>query len=305
MRNSAGVLGTLVLTGVMAAGMTGCSSGDGVDGSGGSAGSGLTRALSTLPASSGDETITYIDVPTARKLYAKDRQQYLVLGGYGIQERTQLGYTGGSLKDRWGFDDKDVDTSLMVGDGSSLLSGKFDTKAVRRAMTKHGYTAAEGDGGVSLRKSGSVAVDVSDTVRVTHRSKSPKLPLTAPDRTPADDKAYTAVGACMGDVYEATFYGKRKQGGGVVLSGIGGRLAGDGTSSEKLCALTSSRNAAERTAKALRKETGPGKAYAGTKVTVGEGDTPLVTMSWKNSRESSHRPMANNQTFTLLYALIK
>ncbi|MFF1354468.1 hypothetical protein [Streptomyces sp. NPDC058297] len=299
MRNSAGVLGTIVLAGVMAAGTTGCSSGDG------SAGSDLTRALSTLPASAGDESITYIDVPTARKLYTKDRKQYMVLSGFGIQERTQLGYTGGSLKARWGFDDKDVDTSLMVGNGSSRLSGKFDTEAVRRAMSKHGYTATKTDGGVSLRKSGSTAVDVSDTVRVTHQSTSPKLPLAAPGRTPADDKAYTAVSACMGDVYEATFYGKRQQGGRVVLSGIGGRLAGDGTSSEKLCALTSSRKAAERTAQALREETGPGKAYAGTKVTVGEGDTPLVTMSWKNSRESSHRPMANNQTLTLLQAMIK
>ncbi|RVU19545.1 hypothetical protein EOT10_29085 [Streptomyces antnestii] len=299
MRNSAGPLGAVVLAGVMAAGATGCSSDDG------GSGSHLTRALRTLPASADREGVTYIDVPTARKLCAKDRKQYMVLCGLGIQELTELGYRGGSLKGDWGFDDKDVDTSLMVGNGSSRLAGKFDTETISRAMKKRGYRAATHDGDVSLRKSGATAVDVSGTVRVTHQSKSPKLTLTTPDRTLADDEAYATVSTCMGDAYEATFYGKRKTSHSVVLSGIGGRLADDGSSSEKLCALTSSRKAAEKTATALRKETEPGRAYAGTKVTVGGGDTPLVTMSWKNSREMSHRPMANNQTLSLPYAMIK
>ncbi|WP_069885193.1 hypothetical protein [Streptomyces luteocolor] len=285
----------VLLAGALSAGATSCSL-PGDDGAGG--GTGLERALGAVPASAADQAVTYRDVRTVRRLVAEDPGLYRGLDGFGILEVAQSGYTGGSVRADWGFGAKDVRSSVLVGD-SSLLTGEFDTDAVARAMRKQGYKASDTDGGTRYRKRGESGVyDVSESARVARRSHV-ALPLTAPDDSLRDVKAYAAVADCLGDVYEATYYAER-QDADTVLFAIGGRLGKDGrSSSETLCARAASKKAAATTAAKLREKTAPGERYAGSEVTVGEGDTPMITMTWKNRPESGLRPADNDRTSEL------
>ncbi|MEU8954284.1 hypothetical protein AB0C93_08270 [Streptomyces sp. NPDC048518] len=294
-------LPALLLASVLSVGTAGCSLPGGSDDGGD--GTGLERALDAVPASAADQGMMYRDVRTARRLVAKDPKLYRGLDGFGILEVVQHGYTGGSVRADWGFDAKDVKTSVTVGN-SSLLTGEFDTDSVGRAMKKQGYRATRTEHGTRYEKgSGDGTFEVSDTARAAKRSDI-ALGLATPDTSLRDDEAYTAVADCLGDVYEASFYAKREDA-DVVLLAIGGRLGKDGTSSsETLCARTASRKAADATAARLREKTAPGQRYAGSKVTVGEGDTPMVTMTWKNSTESGLRPSDNDRTSELPRVLV-
>ncbi|MFE0171430.1 hypothetical protein ACFWZ2_03870 [Streptomyces sp. NPDC059002] len=292
----------VLLTGVLGVSAAGCSLPGGDDG-GGEDGTGLERALDAIPASASDQAVTYRDVRTLRRLVAAEPSLYRGLDGYGIVEVIQRGYTGGSVRKNWGFDEKDVRTSVLVGD-STLLTGRFDTDAVARAMKKQGYKATDTDGGTRYKKPGEPGTyDISDATRATNRADA-TLGLTAPGTSLRDDKAYAAVAECLGDVYEASYYAEREDA-DVPLLAIGGRLGKDGTSSsETLCARTASKKAAAATAAALRKKTAPGARYEGSKVHIGDGDTPLVTMTWKNRPDSGLRPGDNDKTAELPGLLI-
>ncbi|ATL30221.1 hypothetical protein [Streptomyces formicae] len=298
----------LLLTGALSASAAACSLPGGDDGDGDD-GTGLEQALDAVPASASDQAVTYRDVRTTRRLVAADPALYRGLAGYGILEVVQHGYTGGNVRADWGFDAKDVRASVQVGDGS-LLTGRFDTDAVARAMKKRGYRATDADGGTRYKKSGDATTyEVSDSTRVSIRSDV-KLGLAEPDKSLLDEDAYAEIADCLGDVYEATYYAEREDA-DAVLFAIGGRLGKGGasssssaSSSEKLCARTASKRAAESIAARLREKTAPGERYAGSKVTVGEGGTPLVTMTWKNSAKSGLRPGDNDKTGELPGLLI-
>lgn len=292
-------LAALLLAGVLSAGAAGCSlpGGDGDHGGG----TGLERALDGIPAAAADQTVTYRDVRTARRLVAEDPALYGGLDGFGILEVAQQDYTGGSVRADWGFGVQDVRSSVAVGN-SSLLSGDFDTEAVGRAMKKQGFRATRTDDGTRYRKGAEDGTyEVSGTACAARRSDL-RLGLAAPAESLRDDAAYEAVADCLGDVYEATYYAKREDA-DVVLLAIGGRLAKDGASStsstsstETLCARAASRKTADATAARLRARTAPGRRYAGAKVTVGDGATPMVTMFWKNRAKPGLRPADNDRT---------
>lgn len=292
----------VLLTGALSAGAAACSLPGGDDG-GGDEGTGLEQALDAVPASAADQAVTYRDVRTTRRLVTADPALYRGLAGYGILEVVQHGYTGGNVRADWGFDAKDVRASVQVGDGS-LLTGRFDTDAVARAMKKQGYKATDADGGTRYKKSGDpTTYEASDSTRVSIRSDV-KLGLAEPDESLLDKDTYAEIADCLGDVYEATYYAEREDA-DAVLFAIGGRLGEDGESStEKLCARTASKRAAESTAARLREKTAPDERYAGSKVTVGTGGTPLVTMTWKNSAKSGLRPGDNDKTGELPWLLI-
>ncbi|MFK4071687.1 hypothetical protein [Streptomyces sp. NPDC029674] len=289
-------LPAVLLVAALSVTAAGCSlpGGDGDDGGG----TGLERALAAVPAAAADQGVMYRDVRTVRRLLAADPALYRGLDGFGILEVAQQGYTGGSVRADWGFDVKDVRTSVAVGN-SSLLTGEFDTDAVGRAMKKQGYRATRTDEGTRYKKRGDAGTyEVSGSARAAKRTDL-ALGLSAPDESLRDDEAYEEVTDCLGDVYEATYYAKRADA-DVVLLAIGGRLGKDGTSSsEKLCVRTASPKAATAAAAELRKKTARGQRYAGSKVTVGEGDAPLVTMTWKNRAESGLRPADNDRTSEL------
>ncbi|GAA2333791.1 hypothetical protein GCM10010431_66200 [Streptomyces kunmingensis] len=294
----------LVLTGVLGMGAAACGAESDDRNGSGEGGTGLTSALSGVPASAGEQTLTYRDVKAGRRLVAADKALYAGLGDFGVWELGGRRATAASVKESYGFSAKDVDTSLMVGAGrAQRLTGAFDVEAARKAMEKDGYRSSDRDGGVRLSKEGQATFDVSGSVRVTKWLDSgPVLPLEKPERSVADDAAYKSVIACLGDdVYEAGLYGKRpgyrKQ--GVVLAGIGGR-AHDSASTEKMCVLSTSKDAAEKIAEKLRAKTAAGERYAGSQVDVGDGDTPMVSMSWKNTTESGLRPTDQDRTNELL-----
>ncbi|MFJ2767714.1 hypothetical protein [Streptomyces sp. NPDC087300] len=292
----------VLLTGALTASAAACSLPGGDDG-GGDGDTGLERALDAVPASAADQAVTYRDVRTARRLVAADPALYRGLAGYGILEVVQHGYTGGSVRADWGFDAKDVRAAVQVGDGS-LLTGRFDTDAIARAMKKQGYKPTDSDGGTRYKKSGEpTTFEASESVRTSIRSDV-ALGIEAPDKSLLDKETYAEVADCLGDVYEASYYAERADA-DTVLFAIGGRLGKDRESStEKLCARTGSRKAAKNAAARLREKTAPGERYAGSKVTVGEGGTPLVSMTWKNRAESGLRPGDNDKTGELPGLLI-
>ncbi|MFI6881178.1 hypothetical protein ACIBL6_47810 [Streptomyces sp. NPDC050400] len=287
-----------VLVGVLSTGAVSCGSGD--DGENGD-GRGLTSALSGVPASADEQAVTYTDVTATRRLVATGKKVYRQLNGYGIQELAQHPYTAKALKPTYGFDEKDVRTSLLLSNGyGQRLTGDFDVDAVRDAMKKRGYRATDDDGSVRLRKQGQADVDVSGSARTTKAvDDAITLPLDPPDRSVADDDAYGAVVGCLGDdVYRATLYGKRpgyrKQ--GVTLLGIGSRAKDSASPTETLCVRTTSEAAAEKVAGKLRGKTAAGERFAGAEVKVGDGDTPMVSMMWKNSTKSGMGPGDQDRT---------
>jgi hypothetical protein len=297
-------LGLLLTSAVLASGAVACGSDSGDDA--GSADTGLTRALATIPASAADQSVLFRDVPTVRKLLAADNKLYANLDGYAIPELTQ--YRGGSLKGDYGFEETDVTTSLLVGNSpTSFLVGTFKPDAVGQAMKGHGYTSSKDDAGTHLTKPDSPTVDVSETVRVERTSSdAPALPLTPPEESVAGDAAYAAMTKCLGDVYEASLYGKNAgQNKEVVLFGSGAKVDAQNKSTETVCIVTASQDAAENTAKALRdaQENGPAKNYAGIEVAV--GDAPVVSMTWENSKESGRRPGDLDKSWELARVALK
>ncbi|MEV5611974.1 hypothetical protein [Streptomyces sp. NPDC052225] len=294
-----------VLVGALgAAGLVSC----GADDSGDGEGTGLTAALSGVPASQAEQAITYRDVSAARRLVAADKSLYRGLDGYGIIEFMQGAHTARPRS--YGFEAKDVTASVLLSNGySQRLTGTFDVDAVRKAMRKRGYTATEGDdGAVRLRKKGQADIEVSADARTSQYVDGVKLPLDPPDRSVTDDPAYKAVVSCLGDdVYEASLYGKnpgyRKQ--GITLLGIGGHADDAAHPTEKLCARTTSEDAAEKVAAELRAKTAPGERFTGAKVNVGDGDTPVVSIIWKNSTKPGMRPTDQDRTGELPMALLR
>ncbi len=292
---------------LLTAGAVSCGS-DSHDGGKDGSNTAFGRALAAVPASLATESVMFRDVPTNRRLVAKNRKLYSGLSGYGIPE---LGlYAAVSLKDDYGFDEKHVDTSLIVGNTpTSVLTGTFDPDAISHVMTtKHkGYQAAKDDAGVHLKMAGAPTVDVSRSVRIERGSSAPAVPLTPPAKSVAHDPAYRAVADCLGDTYEATLFGKHAGSNkDVVLLGVGGRVGAKDSSAETLCAVTASRAAADATAKALRdKETAPGRTYAGAKVTVGDGDLPVVSMTWQNKPVSGLHPGDSDKSLELANLLLK
>lgn len=182
---------------------------------------------------------------------------------------------------------------------AARLTGRFDVAAVTCALTKRGWTGENTDGGVLLRKE-DARVAVSDTVRSSSFGQGGGLPPPArAEPSAADDPAYQAVVRRIGEgAYHAAFYGKDPENRlpGLTLFAIGAHARPDGTSRERLCALTESAEDARGVADALRTKTADGERFAGATVDVGGGETPVVTMEWANSTASGLRPGAQSQT---------
>ena len=287
------------LVGVLGVGAAACG-GDSEDAAGGSA-TGLTAALGAAPKDDAGAVLSYADVTAIRQLVKRDKKLYGGLATYGIPEVAQAGYENRPLKETHGFDENDVTTSLQIGSDRWRLTGSFDVKAVTDGMKKLGYTEGATDGGVLLKDPNGGQIAVSASVRSLSMSPdAPPPPLAAPKSSVADDPAYEAVARCIGDsTYNATFYGKggESQTPDVTLYAIGATAQADGTSRERLCALTVSPEAATRTADKLRATTRSGERFAGATVDAGDGGTPMVTMEWANGPQTL--PGDQNRTMQL------
>ncbi|AZQ37798.1 hypothetical protein EJ357_33650 [Streptomyces cyaneochromogenes] len=288
----------LAFLGALTAGVVGCSpSGDGDNGDGGGKETGLEEALAAVPDSAADVAILYVDAATTRDLVARDKKQFSGLWGYGIPELS--GHAADPRKE-WGFDESDVATSIVVGSYNARMTGEFDTAALTKALEKKGYGPSDVDGGTRFTKSGDDSTfQFSDSIRVSvHDKDGAGLGLDDPEKSLAGDRAYAAVADCLGDVYYASFYGEVERE-GVVLLALGARLGADGTSTETICTVNASEKAARSTAAKLRGKAKDGETYAGSKVMIGGGQTPTVSMTWKNSSEGRLRPGDNNKTLDL------
>ncbi|MEU3747146.1 MULTISPECIES: hypothetical protein [Streptomyces] len=286
------------LVGVLGAGAAACGD-DSADSAGGSP-TGLTAVLGTVPEADAGAVLTYTDVTATRRLVTQDKKLYGGLSTYGIPEVAQAGYENRPLKDTHGFDENDVTTALQIGSDRWRLTGGFDVGAVTGGMKKLGFTESATDGGALLKDPDGGQVAVSASVRsVSLSPDTPPPALAAPKESVADDPAYQAVARCIGDAtYFATFFGKssERRTPDVTLYAIGATEA-DGTSRERLCALTVSADGARRTADKLRAATASGERFAGATVDAGSGDTPMVTMEWANGPRTL--PGDQNRTMQL------
>jgi hypothetical protein len=282
-----------LLTGLLGVGTTAC----GDDEAETSKPQGLAAALASIPISSAAETISYTDVPASRRLLAKDKELYGNLSGLGIRELTL--YSGDPVGDKYGFTDEDVNTAVTIGADAQRLTGRFDVDNVALAMQKNGYVKGSIDGGLLL-KGGKGQLYVSETVRSSSYTDVAPPPLAPPSKSLADDPDYRAMADCLGDdAYAADIYGKRAKSrrDGYVMFGFAATADSDGQSRERLCALTTSADSAQSTAGKLRTTVQEDKDFAGAKVTAGSGDTPMVTMEWKN--HAGLRPREQNKTYQI------
>ncbi|MFD8642645.1 hypothetical protein ACFV14_20360 [Streptomyces zaomyceticus] len=285
----------IALAGALTAGLTAC----GADSGDAKPDGRLSGALDGIPQDAADGYLTYWDVKASRQLLGKDKELFGTLDGYGIAELVQSRYEKDPARTALGFDETDVDTSVQLAAQSGRLTGRFDVAAVTAALKKRGWAEEKTDGGVLLRdKPAEVAVSAS--VRSSSFGQNKGVPpLGAPERSVADDPAYQAIVGCIGeDTYHATFYGKDPKGRlpGLTLFAIGARAGDDGTSRERLCALTQSDEGARGVADALKAKTAKGERFEGATVEVGGGKTPMVTVEWANSTASGLRPGSQNQT---------
>ncbi|MEU9606629.1 hypothetical protein [Streptomyces sp. NPDC048057] len=277
---------------------------DSGDGPGGTSGGekadiGLSTALGGVPLDQAGETLTYWNVPEARRLVEQDRKLYEPLAGFGISEVVEAGYKGEAAREAVGFDETTVDTSVLVGSDATRLTGRFDVAAVTGAMKERGWTETKVDGAPLLSAEGARVTVSADVRSSSGKDEGPLLPLSAPKDSVATDPAHRAAVDCLGDdAYLATFYGKDRprQLPGLTLFAIGARAAEDGTSKERLCAVTQSADAASAVADALRPKTAAGERFAGARVDVGEGAAPVVRMEWANTAEVGLRPGDQNRT---------
>ncbi|MEV7283146.1 hypothetical protein AB0O01_01035 [Streptomyces sp. NPDC093252] len=267
---------------------------------------GLTAALGGIPQDRGGQPLVYTDVPEVRRLTERDPELYAVLSGFGIPELAQADYAGEPARAALGFDETVVDSSVQIGADAVRLTGRFDVDAVTGAMKERGWTETESKGAPLLTQDGT-RITVSPSVRsLAHTRDAALPPLTDPETSIASDTAFRAVADCLGDdTYHATLYGKDREGHlpGLTLFGIGARAGDDGTSTERLCAVTRSAEAARTVADALRPATAAGERFAGVRIEVGEGAAPVVTMEWDNS-VAELRPGSQNQTGQLPQLLI-
>ncbi|WP_155057343.1 hypothetical protein [Streptomyces blattellae] len=282
-----------MLTGFVAVGTTACGDDDAQTGEP----KGLAAALASVPQSSAEETISYLDVPASRRLLARDKELYGNLYGLGIRELTLE--SSDPIGDKYGFTEEDVDTAVVIGADAQRLTGDFDVNTITQAMQKNGYAKGSIDGGALLKDSkGQVAI--SGTVRSSSYTDAAPPPLTPPSKSLADDPDYRAIADCLGDdVYAADFYGKRAESlkDGYVMFGFAATADNAGRSRERLCALTTSADSAQRIAGKLRTTAQEDKDFAGAEVTTGSGDTPMVTMEWKN--HAGLPPGAQNETYQI------
>ncbi len=286
----------LLATGALAAATTACS------GSGGG-GTGLERALSYVPASAAGQDVEFSDVPTERKLVAKDRKLYANLDTYGMAESLSGMYTG-PMEQMWGFDSADVKTVTTVGSAinSSRMTGTFDLGKINAAMKKAGYSGATSHGVLTMAKAGSGTMLADTSTRVVHNAGSPFTGFGRPGKSLRGVREYSAVAGCLGDVYEADFYpedhGDTKHP-DTVLMGMGARLTG-GVSKETMCLVTKSDASAQAAADTLRdKRMKPGMPYADAKLTVHKGSTPWVSLTWTNADKPGLHPSDNTRDLDL------
>ncbi|MEU9335595.1 hypothetical protein AB0D49_20825 [Streptomyces sp. NPDC048290] len=262
---------------------------------------GLSGALAGIPQDRAENVFTYWDVSQLRPLIKGDQELYgPALSSLGIAELEDIRYEEElTAREVFGFDETQVETAVHIDGDSARLTGRFDVSAVTDAMKKNGWTESKTDGG-ALFASGESKVAVSSTVRSrTFVKDVVPPPLAAPEKSLLADPAYRAVADCVGDgTYFAFFHIKNYDTHlpGLTLFAVGGHAADDGTSRERLCALTESPEGARTVADALRTETAAGERYAGASVEVGDGPTPMVTMEWANSMASGLKPGGHAQT---------
>lgn len=221
--------------------------------------------------------IQYLDVRTARRLMAEDDSgMYKGCRYYYVEDFFRFKHPSSdddgiefkpTLQETYGYDEKSLDTVVAANYGSNYLTGRFDGAAIR----------ASGSHGLGLDLIG------DDELYFGLRPPSK-------GKTLADDPEYVTVADCLGDVYQAAFDLPRK--GNIVysLTAVGGRVGSDGKPESKLCSLTRSHKDADKLVKVLSALTGDGGPYRGARISVGEGDTPMVTMTWKNTGDAGLRP---------------
>ncbi|WP_367318736.1 hypothetical protein [Streptomyces sp. HUAS ZL42] len=234
----------------------------------------MLEELGALADYSSANQVTYLDAAKARELSKGDEKR---LGSIGLPGSSLFGYTLGP----WGEGLKvtQIDTAVDTKD-AGRWQGSFDAAAITKSLKSNGYKQTGGDGEQTWTESGGkgMSFQVSkDEISYTVRGGASMAAVTPKEGASlADKKEYQRVAECLGDVYRADFLplNSTKP---VRLSALGQQAATAAKNTEVLCLVAKDEATAARAAAKLRSVVADkSPMFDGTKVTVEEGDQPVV-----------------------------
>lgn len=272
-------VGAAVAAALVAA-LAGCSSGSG------GGGSAALTSLRHMPAATKARQVTYVDTARVRELGRTDPKRFTYVGNPA--SALLSGYSAGPWADSVKQDQ--IDAAVDTGQVGHW-DGRFDAAAIGASLGRSGYTSSRQDGGQVWKPSdgsGPSFVIAKDEIRYATDARlfSPSDPGRGDSLAGVEE--YRLVADCMGDVYRADF-NPLSTAKPVLLTALGQQADDSGENTEVLCSVAKDRATADKLAAKLRsvvKE--QDKRYAGTEVTVGEGDHPVVRASVPDS--SAQRP---------------
>jgi hypothetical protein len=279
---------------------TGCNSGSV------SVGSGVVGALEAV-SSEGKlpKAVSYVNAERARELSRSDKKKFAFSENLGSSYLTSMGYSGGDS----GLRAKDVDVSVETGDPSMAghWTGRFDAPSIIKKLKTQGYRVRKEDGGSVLTKAGSNPIFKISKTEVLRSHPRVGLRAVQPKdgKSLADKPDYRRVAECLGEkAYRADFaaYSADEP---VKLWAVGQYAKSPTKTSEMICAASRDEKSAKASAARVRKVIARDKEkYPGAKVTVDEGDRPVVKVAVP-SRPGDPSGRVLQFDFRLIMALTK
>ncbi|MFE9723811.1 hypothetical protein ACFYQ5_09495 [Streptomyces sp. NPDC005794] len=262
-------VGAAALATVLLAAVTGCSSGPD-DGDGGSK---LLTELGALAGDSGKKQVTFLDAARVRELSKGDSKRFTSVAQPASPLLNPYQPLGQQFEVTW------ISTAIDTSEAGHWV-GSFDAPAITKSLKSSGYTRSEKDGQEVWTHPGDTGATLhvsEDEISYSTRDSDPMSAVDPEDGSSlADDETFRRAAECLGDVYRADFnpLGSSNP---VRLAALGQQASSAAKNTEILCFVVKDDAAArslETELRAIVRAESP--KFDGTKVTVEEGDQPLV-----------------------------
>ncbi|MGW9132373.1 hypothetical protein [Streptomyces sp. NPDC055681] len=264
-------VGAVAFATVLLVAVTGCSS----DSDEGDSGSKLLGGLGALADDNSMKQVTFLDVAKVRKLSKGDSERFTSVAQPGsfLLNSYEPGPWGQHLKVT------QIDTAVDT-DEAGHWEGSFDAPAITKSLKSNGYTQSARDGEDVWTRPGNTGVSFQvseDELSYSSRDSDPMSAVTPKKGSSlADNKDYRRAAECLGDVYRADF-NPLSSPNPVRLAALGQHAASAAHHTEVLCFVVKDDATAQRLEAKLRSVVGAeSPKFDGTKVTLEEGDQPLV-----------------------------
>ncbi|WP_051717597.1 hypothetical protein [Streptomyces megasporus] len=269
--------------------------------------SGLLTALAhAAPRDGASETVAFMNSAEFRKLSEADPEWF----GFTDPLGSPALYPRFRKPEDQGFDTKDVELSLVLGDMTGLLLGSFDAERVTSTLKADGYRERDQDGRTVLAEPDEegpaphLVWEVSDR-GIAYGAQPDRLGQVDAARgdSLADDPDHRWLSDCLGEVYRVDIT-RRGDDETVPLIGIGQVAGAPGKTSGVICAPLADASTAERAAEELEKVVeDKADRYRGSEVTVLTGDRPGVRVTVPDRPEYRRAGRLLNKDLDLIIAL--